>query len=71
VLADASVEKGLARHQLEADAVIDHSEAAAGESGGADKRAATNYLSGRAHRIQELTDLELETIALAGKRPGR
>jgi hypothetical protein len=70
VLADASVEKGLPRHQLEADAVIDHSEAA-GESGRADKRAATNYLSGRAHRIQELTDLELETIAFAGTRPGR
>jgi hypothetical protein len=40
VLADALVEHGLPRHELESDAVIDHGEAAAGELGGADKRAA-------------------------------
>ena len=40
VLTDALVENGLPRHQLEADAVIDHGEAAAYELGGADKRAA-------------------------------
>ena len=33
VLADAIVEYGLPRHQLETDAVIDHGEAAAGELG--------------------------------------
>ena len=37
VLADTLVEDGLPRHELEADAVIDHGEAAAGELGGADK----------------------------------
>jgi hypothetical protein len=40
VLADALVEHGLPRHQLETDAVIDHGEAAARELGGADKHAA-------------------------------
>src|ERR1700716_2080279 len=40
MLADALVEHGLPRHQLETDAVIDHGEAAARELGGADKRAA-------------------------------
>src|ERR1700726_3832074 len=40
MLADALVEHGLPRHQLEADAVIDHGEAAARELGRADKRAA-------------------------------
>src|SRR5450631_3148467 len=40
VLADALVENGLPRHELEADAVIDHGEAVARELGRADKRAA-------------------------------
>jgi len=40
MLADALVEHGLPRHQLEAGAVIDHGKAAAGELGGTDKRAA-------------------------------
>src|ERR1700730_6829029 len=40
MLADTLVEHGLPRHQLETDAVINHSEAAARELGGADKRAA-------------------------------
>src|SRR3954462_4889325 len=40
MLADALVENGLPRHQLEADAVIDHGEATAGELGGSNKRAA-------------------------------
>jgi len=43
MLADALVEHGLPRHQLEADAVIDHDEAAARELGGADKRAANVF----------------------------
>ena len=38
--ADALVEHGLPRHQVETDAVIDHGEAAAGELGGANKCAA-------------------------------
>jgi hypothetical protein len=40
VLADALVEHGLPRHQLETNAVIDHGEAAALKLGGADKGAA-------------------------------
>ena len=40
MLADALVEHGLPRHQLEADAVIDHGEAAARKLGRTDKRAA-------------------------------
>jgi Tripartite tricarboxylate transporter family receptor len=40
MLADALVEHGLPRHQLETDAVIDHGEAAARELGGANKCAA-------------------------------
>src|SRR5665213_530736 len=40
VLTDALVENGLPRHELEADAIIDHGKAAARELGGADKRAA-------------------------------
>src|SRR3984893_19165110 len=45
MLADALVEHGLPRHQLETDAVIDHGEAAAGELRGADKRAADIFAS--------------------------
>lgn len=38
VLADALVEYGLPRHELETDAVIDHGKAAAGKLGRADRR---------------------------------
>jgi len=40
VLADALIENRLPRHELKADAVIDHGEAAARELGRADKPAA-------------------------------
>ena len=41
MLADALVEHGLPRHQLEADSVLDHGEAAAGEAGDAGERPLT------------------------------